>query len=83
MAFKPKPTTSEPPRETPARSSKYAEPKIEQRGKRGDPLYSQISGLIPTDLRRRFKAKAAMEDKDLSTVLEAIIREYVDEERRG
>lgn len=54
-------------------------PTYEQRGKRGDPAYAQVAGMIPLELRRRFKAKVALEGKDMSRVLEALIREYVDE----
>lgn len=73
MAFKPK--VNRPSTETPSRS-KYAEP--QQRGKRGDPNYSQVAGMIPTELRRRFKAKASLEGRDMSTVLEELIRAYVE-----
>ncbi len=52
----------------------------EQRGKRGDPTYAQVAGMIPLELRRRFKAKVALEGEDMSRVLEALIREYVEKE---
>lgn len=51
-----------------------------QRGKRGDPTYAQVAGMVPLELRRRFKAKVALEGKDMSAVLEALIREYVEKE---
>jgi hypothetical protein len=57
-----------------------SEGKAEQRGKRGDPSYAQVAGMIPLELRRRFKAKAALEGRDMSRVLEALIREYVEGE---
>lgn len=77
MAFKPRVSPAE--RETPSRS-KYAEPQPEQRGKRGDPDYSQVAGMIPTTLRRRFKAKVSLEGRDMSTVLEELIQAYVERE---
>lgn len=52
----------------------------EQRGKRGDPTYAQVAGMVPLELRRRFKAKVALEGKDMSRVLEVLIREYVEKE---
>ncbi len=55
-------------------------PTYEQRGKRGDPSYAQVAGMIPLELRRRFKAKVALEGKDMSRVLEALIRAYVERE---
>lgn len=60
------------PRDKPTRS--------EQFGKRGDPDYSQVAGMIPTELRRRFKAKAALQGEDMSSVLERLIRVYVEDE---
>lgn len=77
MAFKPKPRGGD--AETPSRS-KYAEPAPVQRGKRGDPNFSQVAGMIPTELRRRFKAKVSLEGRDMSSVLEELIREYVESE---
>lgn len=79
MAFKPKVKPAD--RETPSRS-KYAEPKPEQRGKRGDPEYSQVAGMIPTQLRRRFKAKVSLEGRDMATVLEELIQSYVEDGER-
>jgi hypothetical protein len=52
----------------------------EQHGKRGDPAYAQVAGMIPLELRRRFKAKVALQGEDMSRVLEALIQEYVDKE---
>lgn len=54
-------------------------PTREQHGKRGDPAYAQVAGMIPLDLRRRFKAKVALEGEDMSRVLEALIRAYVEQ----
>jgi hypothetical protein len=53
-------------------------PSYEQRGKRSDLTYAQVSGMIPLELRRRFKAKVALEGEDMSRVLEALIQEYVE-----
>jgi hypothetical protein len=55
-------------------------PTYEQRGKRGDPAYAQVAGMIPLELRRRFKAKAALQGEDMSRVLEMLIREYIEKE---
>jgi hypothetical protein len=55
-------------------------PTYEQRGKRGDPAYAQVAGMIPLELRRRFKAKVALEGEDMSRVLEELIRAYVEKE---
>ena len=55
-------------------------PAREQHGKRGDPDYAQVAGMIPLELRRRFKAKVALEGEDMSRVLETLIREYVEKE---
>lgn len=79
MAFKPqvKRTEEGEATRTPSRS-KYAEP--QQRGKRGDPDYSQVAGMIPTRLRRRFKAKVSLEGRDMSSVLEELIQAYVEAE---
>lgn len=61
------------------RSNKPAPEKSLQHGKRGDPAYAQVAGMIPLELRRQFKAKTALEGKDMSNVLEALIRAYVEE----
>ena len=52
----------------------------QQHGKRGDPNYAQVAGMIPLELRRRFKAKVALKGEDMSRVLETLIRDYVDQE---
>lgn len=55
-------------------------PATEQFGKRGNPDYAQVAGMIPLDLRRRFKAKVALDGEDMSSVLERLIREYLEPE---
>ena len=40
---------------------------------------SRINLLLPTTLHRQFKAKAATEGVTMTSVLEAFIRDYVDE----
>lgn len=37
--------------------------------------------MIPLELRRRFKAKVALQGKDMSAVLEELIRDYVEKEQ--
>ncbi|MDQ3398376.1 MAG: hypothetical protein M3511_11535 [Deinococcota bacterium] len=64
---------SKPPKTKDATSSGQ---RSEQHSKRGDPAYAQVAGMIPLELRRRFKAKVALEGKDMSQVLEKLIREY-------
>ena len=54
-------------------------PTREQHGKRGDPAYAQVAGMIPLELRRKFKAKVALEGEDMSRVLERLIRAYLEE----
>lgn len=44
------------------------------------PAYAQVAGMIPLELRRRFKAKVALQGEDMSRVLETLIREYVEKE---
>ena len=53
--------------------------RVEQFGKRGDPAYAQVAGMIPLELRRRFKARVALEGEDMSQVLEKLIRQYLDD----
>ena len=53
--------------------------RAEQFGKRGDPAYAQVAGMIPLELRRKFKARVALEGEDMSRVLERLIREYLDD----
>ncbi len=48
-------------------------------GKRSDEMYSQVSLLIPEALRRRLKAAAALEGKDMSTLAEEAITSYLDD----
>lgn len=75
----PTPTTSRSP--APAKGRNRAEPleaTSTQYGKRRDDRYTQISGLIPADLKRRFKAKVALDDVEISAKLEELIAGYVD-----
>jgi hypothetical protein len=44
-----------------------------QRGKRSDPNYKQLSGLVPVELFRKFKAKCAEWGTDLSTAIEEAV----------
>jgi hypothetical protein len=48
--------------------------------RRGNPDYSQVSAQIPKDLHKRFKAKVTLEedDEDITSVLERLIRDYVE-----
>ena len=64
------------PADKPSRGEPEATSK--QYGKRRDDRYTQISGLIPADLKRRFKAKVALEGDEISTKLEELIASYVD-----
>jgi hypothetical protein len=56
-------------------------PTYAQHGKRGDPSYAQVAGMIPLELRRKFKSKVALQGKDMSAVLEELIRNYVEKEK--
>ncbi len=53
--------------------------KPEQFGKRGNPAYAQVAGMIPLELRRQFKAKVALDGEDMSSVLERLIRDYLEQ----
>ena len=53
--------------------------KQEPYNKRNDPNYVQVSGLIPSALKRQFKAKVALEGGDMSRVLETLIQAYVEQ----
>jgi predicted DNA-binding protein len=46
-------------------------------GKRSSATYSQVSLLLPEELRRQLKATAALEGRDMSTLAEEAIREYL------
>ena len=41
--------------------------------RRGNPAYRQFSAYVPDDLYRRFKSKLALENRDLSEVMEELI----------
>ena len=41
--------------------------------RRGNPAYRQFSAYVPDDLYRRFKSKLALENRDLSEVMEDLI----------
>ena len=41
--------------------------------RRGNPAYRQFSAYVPDDLYRRFKSKLALENRDLSEVMEQLI----------
>lgn len=68
------------PKPTKVKDATSSGQRSEQHGKRGDPDYAQVAGMIPLELRRRFKAKVALEGEDMSRVLEVLIREYVERE---
>ncbi|MCA9840281.1 MAG: hypothetical protein KC422_25445, partial [Trueperaceae bacterium] len=48
-----------------------------QWGKRASSKYSRINGLIPSDLKKQFKAKVALDGSDISKKIEELIRDYV------
>lgn len=50
----------------------------EQFGRRADPTYAQINANIPADLRRRFRADLAIQDRKMQEVLELLIEGYLD-----
>ena len=41
--------------------------------RRGNPAYRQFSAYVPDDLYRRFKSKLALDNRDLSEVMEELI----------
>ena len=47
-------------------------------GKRGKSDYSQICGQIPKELHLQFKSKVALTGRDMATVLEELIANYVE-----
>ena len=57
-----------------------AAPATRTPARRGNPDYSQVSAQIPKDLHKRFKAKVTLEedDEDITSVLERLIRDYVE-----
>lgn len=50
----------------------------EQFGRRADPTYSQVNANIPADLRRRFRAELAIQDRKMQEVLELLIEGYLE-----
>jgi plasmid stability protein len=50
-------------------------------GKRSDEAYTQMTVLVPEALRRELKARAALEGRDMSTIVEQVIRTYLITER--
>ena len=55
-----------------------AKPKPRRKtGKRSDEGYSQVNLLLPEALRRELKARAALEGRDMSTIVEQLLREYL------
>lgn len=51
-----------------------------QRGKRGDPNFKQVTGLIPKALALRFKALCAGTEQDMSGVIERLVANWVEEQ---
>lgn len=81
------PTAPTPPAATPllvpdasVPSGKPADKTPVQRrgGKRSDPNYKQIGCYVPVDLYRRVKARAALEDIDVSDVVADLLQDWVD-----
>lgn len=46
-------------------------------GKRSNEAYAQVTMLLPDALRRQLKATAALEGRDMSTLAEEAITEYL------
>lgn len=51
-----------------------------QRGKRGDPNFKQVTGLIPKALALRFKALCAGTERDMSGVIEQLVTDWVEKQ---
>ncbi|MBW4512931.1 MAG: hypothetical protein KME64_41550 [Scytonematopsis contorta HA4267-MV1] len=49
----------------------------DQRGKRADPNYKQITGMVPKQLALYFKARCAELETDMSKVLEMLVRSWL------
>lgn len=47
-------------------------------GKRSDKTYTNVGLLLPEALKRRLKAQAALEGRDMSTLAEEAITEYLE-----
>jgi hypothetical protein len=50
--------------------------------KRKDPEYQQVSGYIPKRLALKFKGFCAMEELEISKVLEELIEDWVSEREK-
>jgi hypothetical protein len=46
-------------------------------GRRSDERYVQANFLLPRDLVREFKARAVLEGRDMSEIVEGLLRTYV------
>lgn len=46
--------------------------------RRGNPAYRQFSAYVPDPLYRKFKSKLALDNRDLSEVMEELISTWVD-----
>jgi predicted transcriptional regulator len=46
-------------------------------GKRSDEAYTNVGLLLPEALKRRLKARAALEGRDMSTLAEEAIAKYL------
>jgi hypothetical protein len=67
-------------RSVPCHRRGVSEPKRRNRaktGKRSDDAYTQVTLLIPEELRRQLKAAAALQGRDMSTLAEEAIRAYL------
>lgn len=53
----------------------------EKTGKRSDEAYTNVGLLLPEALKRRLKAQAALEGRDMSTLAEEAIVEYLERRR--
>ena len=57
-------------------------PEPEATGGRERRGYVQMNIRVPEDLRRRFRAAAILEGREMSEIVEEAIREYLDRERK-
>ena len=46
-------------------------------GKRSDEAYTQMTVLVPEDLRRELKSRAALEGRDMSAIVEELLTAYL------
>lgn len=51
-------------------------------GKRDNPNYSQVSGHVPKDLKRKFEIYCVMQDMTLSDGLELALNRLIEEDRQ-